>query len=44
MAAALMLIGAFTVVVGTALIDPQAAVVVAGGLLLAAGVDLGRSS
>lgn len=43
MAVALMLIGAVLVVVGVALYDPQAAVIAAGVLTLAAGVDLGRS-
>lgn len=42
MAAALMLIGALALVVGTALFDPRAAVVAAGALLLLAGADLAR--
>jgi hypothetical protein len=37
-----MLIGAVLLVVGTALYDPRAAVLVAGACVLAAGVDLAR--
>lgn len=42
MAAAFMLLGAVALVVGAALYDLRAAVVVAGLVLLSAGVDLAR--
>jgi hypothetical protein len=41
-AAVLMAIGVVLLVAGCALFDPRAAVVAAGLVLVAAGVDLGR--
>ena len=42
LALALLIVGAALVVAGTAALDPTAAVIVAGLLALAAGVDLSR--
>lgn len=42
MAVALLIVGCFLAVAGAALISPAAVLLVVGGLLLAAGVDLTR--